>query len=317
MRDPLLTPVVARAPRDRLVASIRVGVTLPQFTGDAGAFTAAARRAEASGLDSVWVFDHLWPLTGGKHRPVLEGWTALAWVAVVTDRTGLGTLVTRSTTRHPAVLAKMATTVASVAPGRLTVGVGSGDERSRAENEAFGLPYFSGAERVAQLEDTMAVLRQHGDGIVSYAGRHVSVNGLPSSPRPCPPPALWVAGRSPAVIRVAGRLADGWNSWGSSPRAFAQGVARLADAAGDRSVEPTWGGVVVLGRTDSEARATAAARRSREDSVVGGPETVAGRLSELVDAGARHLVLTLPNAAEPGVFELVGELVKPALTASR
>jgi alkanesulfonate monooxygenase SsuD/methylene tetrahydromethanopterin reductase-like flavin-dependent oxidoreductase (luciferase family) len=295
----------------------RVGVTLPQFTADAAGFTTSARRAEASGLDSVWVFDHLWPLTGGKQRPVLEGWTALAWVAAVTERVGVGTLVTRSTTRHPAVLAKMAATVAGVAPGRVTVGVGSGDTRSRAENEAFGLPYLGGGARVAQLEDTIEVLTRHGPGPVSYTGPHVRVTELPAGPRGHPMPVLWVAGRSPAAIRLAGRLADGWNSWGSTPQLFSEGVARLAEAAGDRSVEPTWGGVVVLARTDAEARANAAARRSAEDSVVGGPETVAGHLSELVDAGARHLVLTLPNAAEPGIYELVGERVKPALAKSR
>jgi alkanesulfonate monooxygenase SsuD/methylene tetrahydromethanopterin reductase-like flavin-dependent oxidoreductase (luciferase family) len=293
--------------------SCRLGVTLPQFTGDTAAFVAAARRADAAGLDSVWVFDHLWPLTGGRRRPVLEGWTALAWLAAVTRRIGLGTLVTRSTLRHPALLAKMAATVATVARGRVTVGVGSGDERSRAENDAFGLPYLGGQTRLAQLEDTIAVLRQHGRGTVSYSGPHVRVVGLPASPRPCPAPALWVAGRSPGAIRTAARLADGWNSWGATPRAFADDVARLEDAAGDRSVEPTWGGLVLLATTDSEARAAAAARRSAEGFLVGGPETVAGRLSEIVAAGARHLVLTLPNASEPHVFELVGERVKPAL----
>jgi alkanesulfonate monooxygenase SsuD/methylene tetrahydromethanopterin reductase-like flavin-dependent oxidoreductase (luciferase family) len=81
-------------------------------------------------------------------------------------------------------------------------------------------------------------------------------------------------------------------------------------------VEPTWGGLVLLAATDSEARAAAAARASPEAFLVGGPETVAGRLSELVAAGARHLVLTLPNASEPGLFELVGERVKPALAAA-
>jgi alkanesulfonate monooxygenase SsuD/methylene tetrahydromethanopterin reductase-like flavin-dependent oxidoreductase (luciferase family) len=112
---------------------------------------------------------------------------------------------------------------------------------------------------------------------------------------------------------VAGRLADGWNSWGSTPEVFAEGVERLAAAAGDRIVDPTWGGIVVLAGTDAEARALATARRSAEDSVVGGPETVAERLCELVDAGARHLVLTLPNAAEAGIFELVGERIRPAV----
>jgi alkanesulfonate monooxygenase SsuD/methylene tetrahydromethanopterin reductase-like flavin-dependent oxidoreductase (luciferase family) len=291
------------------VSAPRFGVTLPQFTDDPQAFVAAARRAEAAGLDSVWVFDHLWPLSGGKRRPILEAWTALAWVAATTSRVGVGTLVTRSTLRHPALLAKMAATAASIAPGRLTVGVGSGDERSRSENEAFGLPYLAGDDRIAQLESTIAVLRQH----VCHAGAAALVTGLPASPRPSPPPRLWVAGRSQGAIRVAGRLADGWNAWGTRPEAFAAAVARLRCAAGGRAVEATWAGLAVLAATDAEARARAAARRGGEPYVSGGPETLAARLGELVEAGARHLVLTFPDAAAPGVFELLAERVRPAL----
>ena len=102
-----------------------------------------AHRAREAGLDSVFVFDHLWPLTGGKERPIFESWTTLAHIAAVTDTMDIGTLVTRSSLRHPAVLAKMAATVASIAPGRLIVAIGSGDEMSRPENEAYGIPYFA------------------------------------------------------------------------------------------------------------------------------------------------------------------------------
>src|ERR671915_1147412 len=116
-----------------------LGATLPQFTDDGHAFVEAAQRAESLGLDSVWLFDHMWPLTGGKTRPVIESWTALAHLAAATSRITVGTLVTRSTLRHPLLLAKMAATVGAIAPGRVIVGIGSGDEQSRNENEAFGL----------------------------------------------------------------------------------------------------------------------------------------------------------------------------------
>jgi alkanesulfonate monooxygenase SsuD/methylene tetrahydromethanopterin reductase-like flavin-dependent oxidoreductase (luciferase family) len=200
---------------------IRVGVTLPQFTSDRDAFVDGARRAEVAGLDSVWVFDHLWPLSGGKRRPILECWTALSYAAAATDTIGVGTLVTRSTLRRPLVVAKAAATVAHVAPDRLTVAIGSGDEASRDENEAFGLPYLEGDERVAQLEATVEIVREELDGAAP----------------------VWIAGRSDAVLEVAARNADGWNGWESSPQDFAVEVATLGAAAQGRRVEATWAGI--------------------------------------------------------------------------
>ena len=291
-------------------------MTLPQFSDHPDVMVAAARRAEAAGLDSVWLFDHLWPLGGSKSRPILECWTSLAWLGAATERVGIGTLVTRSTLRHPAVLAKMAATVAAIGPGRLTVGVGSGDEGSRAENEAFGAPYHSGANRVAQLEDTLEVLRRHGNSAgVTYSGPHARVAGLPAAPQPVPGPALWAAGRSQAVIRLAGRLADGWNGWGVRPEAFAAAVRTLREAAAGRTLEASWGGLAILARTDAEARSRLAGRRRPDHYVAGGPETLAGRLSELVAAGARHLVLALADSAEPGAFELLAERLRPLLAS--
>ncbi len=141
------------------MSEVLLGTTLPQFTDDVDRFVNGARRAEQLGLDSVWFFDHLWPLTGGKHRSVFECWTALAWLAESTERIRLGTLVTRSSLRHPAVLAKMAATVGAIAPGRVTIAIGSGDEASRDENESYGIRYFAGAERIGQLTSTVRIVR--------------------------------------------------------------------------------------------------------------------------------------------------------------
>jgi alkanesulfonate monooxygenase SsuD/methylene tetrahydromethanopterin reductase-like flavin-dependent oxidoreductase (luciferase family) len=293
---------------------VALGVTLPQFTDDPAAFVAAARRAEAAGLDSVWVFDHLWPLGGGRARPILEAFTALAWLAASTERVGLGTLVARSTLRHPVLLAKMVATVAAITPGRLTVGIGSGDERSRAENEAFGLPYHSGGARVAQLEEAVEVLRLYlTSGRVAFAGETVRVEDLAPSPAVATPPKVWVAGRGSATIRLAGRSADGWNGWALEPQAFAACVRQLRAAAGEREVEATWGGLALLADDDETARAAAAARRDPERYLAGGPERVAAGLRALVAAGAGHLVLTFPNPSEPGLLELLGGSVRPRL----
>lgn len=210
---------------------VLIGATLPQFTDDRQRFVDGVHRAQEAGLDSVWVFDHLWPLSGSKDRPIIESWTALAWVAEETDDVSVGTLVTRSSLRNPRVLAQMAATVADIAADRLIVGIGSGDDKSRAENEAFGLPYWSGDERLEQLEETVALVREH----------------LPSGAK------LWVGGRSDDAIEIAVRHADGWNGWGGSPAAFARDAAGVAEYAAGRPVETTWGGVVKAGDPDALA----------------------------------------------------------------
>ena len=192
------------------MSEVLVGSTLPQFTDDRDRFIAGVVRAERAGLDSIWVFDHMWPLTGKKSRPVLECWTTLAWIAAETENIKIGTLVTRSSLRHPAVLAKMAATVAEIAPGRLIMAIGSGDHMSRDENEAFGIPYWDGEERIRQLASTVEVVADFFQwGRVSRSDDFVDITDLPPSPQPASAPLIWVGGRSDDVIDVAARRADG------------------------------------------------------------------------------------------------------------
>jgi alkanesulfonate monooxygenase SsuD/methylene tetrahydromethanopterin reductase-like flavin-dependent oxidoreductase (luciferase family) len=295
------------------VSAPKVGITLPQFGGDTGALLEAAQRAEEAGLDSLWTFDHLWPLSGGKERPILEGWTTLAWLANKTERIGVGTLVTRSSLRHPAILGKMACTVASVAPGRVTLALGSGDDLSRPENEAFGIPYHEGDERTAQLRSTAAVLRKFfSTGVVDHEDQFVTLRGLPVSPMPPTPPSLWIAGRSNPVVEVAGDLADGWNAWRGSVRSFTRDAALLAERAAGRPVELSWGGILMLGRDDDEAILRLGDRDPR-GFLVGGPETVATRLNAFVAAGATHLTLTLGGIWRPEDIDILSQEVRPLL----
>lgn len=247
--------------------TVRLGVTLPQFTADPSKFQNGVRRAEDLGLDSIWVFDHLWPLSGGKERPVLECWSALAWAAGATERIRVGTLVTRSTLRNTALLARMAETVEEIGPGRLTVAIGSGDEASRDENEAFGIPYLGGDARIEQLEETVRQMQ----GITS---------------------PIWVAGRSDDAIDIAARLADGWNGWGGSVKRFSSDVARLRTRAGERDIAVTWAGI---------------AKHGVEDLVL------AERISDYVTAGAEEVILSFPNAGDPGVYESLAGPVRSAL----
>jgi alkanesulfonate monooxygenase SsuD/methylene tetrahydromethanopterin reductase-like flavin-dependent oxidoreductase (luciferase family) len=293
---------------------IKLGVTLPQFSGDPMRFADGAHATEDLGLDSVWVFDHLWPLTGGKERPAYEGWTSLAWLAAETSRIEIGTLVTRSTLRLPAVLGKMAATVGHIAPGRVTVAIGSGDEKSRAENESFGIPYHEADDRIDQLRSTVETVLNfiHRDRF-SLTDDFVSISELPVSPEATPPPSIWVGGRSDDALEIAGALADGWNGWAGTPERFAQDAGNVLEMAGDRRLELSWGGLLVLRATDAEAE-TALEGRSGRGMIVGGPGTVARKLRAYVDAGARHLILTPAGIWDPDHVRLLAEEVRPRLS---
>lgn len=295
------------------MSELKLGVTLPQFTEEPAQVVDAALRAEALGLDSAWVFDHLWPLSGGKERPALEAWTTLAYLAAATSRIDLGTLVTRSTIRQPAVLAKMAATVAEIAPGRLTVALGSGDEQSRDENEAFGVPYFAGRRRVAQLVSCAEVLHAawHHPPVTQHDD-FVAIQDLAMLPRPPAPPRLWLAGRSEGIIQAAGSLADGWNGWGGAAENLVHDAERVRAAAAGRAVEITWAGLVILGSDEAEAQRKLASR-DPSSYIWGDPATVAEALAERHRAGATHLVITFPNARDPSVYALLAEGVRPLL----
>lgn len=324
------------------MSGVRLGVTLAQFSGDRDELLKGVRRAEAAGLDSIWLFDHLWPLppqkkeggapvgaserggpAGGRRSkdvPVLEAWTTLAHLAAATSRITIGTLVTRSSLRHPLVLAKMAATASAIAPGRIIVGIGSGDLKSRAENESFGLPYWSGRARREQLIATVETVREFfaaattPSGTVTRADDFARIQEFPPSPRAAAP-KLWVGGNSGWVAELAGRIADGWNGWGVTHEAFARSAAGVRAAAGGRDVELSWGGGVVLGATEREAR-NRLGGRDPAGLVIGSPERVATSLGALAGAGAGHLIASFPSPIDPECYELLATEVKPLLDAA-
>jgi alkanesulfonate monooxygenase SsuD/methylene tetrahydromethanopterin reductase-like flavin-dependent oxidoreductase (luciferase family) len=289
---------------------MKIGITLAQFTDDRSRFDSSVSAAEQAGFDSIWLFDHLWPLSGGKQRPILESWTTLSYLAAATRDIGVGTLVTRSTLRHPAVLAKMAANVSEIAPGRLTVAIGSGDEASRGENEAFGLPYHADEDRIDQLRAYVeCVVRCLHEKEVTMDDDFVTVESLQTSPRPQIPPPVWVAGRSDDAIEVAATLADGWNGWGGDVARFTQDAGTVLGLAGDRPVEVTWGGLISLEGSGSKRSGDAS------EALTGSPAGIAEALAGFAEAGATHLIVTPMGRWEDAVEALATEIV-PLLRAS-
>lgn len=301
----------------RTSEAMRIGLVLPMFSDDARRVLSFATRAEELGFDGVFAYDHLMPLGGPDDGPALECFTTLAAVATATSRIRLGTLVARASLRPVGLLAKLAIQLDLISGGRAILAVGTGDDLSKREHDAFGLPYMAAGERREHLEEAMRALGELFAGRAWSGGDRVpSIDG-PLLPPPVTPggPPRWVGGTSRAVVRIAARTADAWNGWGLDEERFAVRARLLAEDAEEagRRVEPTWGGIALVGRDADEIGRLLAERRDRgldTDGVwIGTADEVAGRLRRLAEEGASWAIVLPAGPADR--VDVVAELVLP------
>ena len=197
-------------------ASLAIPVGLnPSAVGVSGEWwIEAARRAEAAGFATVWMWDHFIS-RGDLDDPLLECFTTLTAAAVSTESIGVGSFVVNNVNRHPAVLANIVATLAEFAPGRVELGIGIGGHP--VEHENYGLEFPPARERAERLEEAIAVLRALlAGGPADYEGRYYRLQEARSFPAPNPRPRITVAGLRPAGARLAARLGDAWTCFAES-----------------------------------------------------------------------------------------------------
>ncbi|MBV8980627.1 MAG: LLM class flavin-dependent oxidoreductase [Acidimicrobiia bacterium] len=239
---------------------MRLGVTLPQFREDPEPAIAVARRAEAVGLDGVFVFDHLWPLHQPE-MPALHSLTVLGALTAETSRVTLGTFVARVSLLPDAVLVHTLHSLFRMTDGqRFIAGLGTGDRFNRDENVAYGVGFPPADARARQLVDCCRRLR---------------ALGVPT----------WVGGDSERARRIAADEADGWNGWGLPAQRFAELAREIGTAT-----EVTWGGQILVGRTDAHAAEKLERHGPRPRLVHGTVDALRRHFSALEAAGASWAV---------------------------
>lgn len=185
-----------------------IGVAIGTIGATADWWLDSARRLEAAGYRAIWAWDHF---VGGGNRtvPVLEQWTMLATVAGATSRIRIGTFVTNVMNRHPAVVARMASTLQAASGGRFTLGIGIGG--NKAEHAAYGIDFPEVPERADRLEDAIEVIRAlWSGGPVTRDSRFHPLAEAHAFPVPEPAPRILVGAASPRGLRIAARVGDGW-----------------------------------------------------------------------------------------------------------
>jgi len=178
---------------------------------------------ESDAFESAWLWDHLVPMRGEVTAPALEAWTLLSALAAVTTRLQLGVIVTSNRIRPPAVLAKMAATVAQVAGGRLVFGIGAGYARTRdpgltaiAEREygAYGIDVVPVRDAIDALGEALQITRRlwSESAPFDFDGAHYQLRGAICEPKPpAPLPILIGAGGERRSLRLVAEHADIWN----------------------------------------------------------------------------------------------------------
>jgi len=197
----------------------RFGVQTPQVLIEWSELLRIWQYLDDSLFESAWTMDHLVPgrTQGESNGPCLEGWTLLAALAQATKRLRLGCMVTGVTYRHPAVLAKIATTVDIISKGRLEFGLGAAWHDF--EHEAYGIPFYTMKERQDRLEEALQVIKLlwTASAPVTFHGKHYQLQDAPFLPPPVqkPHPPIMVGGSGPKrTLRTAARYADAVNLWG-------------------------------------------------------------------------------------------------------
>ena len=215
------------------------------------ALLAAGRQADDMGADSIWTWDHFFPLYGEPDAAHFEGWMTLAALASVTGNAQLGTLVTGNNYRNPQLLVDMARTLDHVSGGRMYLGIGSGwFERDYDE---YGYEFGTAGGRLRQLGEDLPRLRARLDVL---------------NPQPMGDLPLLIGGSGEKVtLRLVAEHANAWNTFGP-PETYAEKSAVLDRWCAD------------LDRDPSEIERTVAVEPDDVDDI--------GRY---VDAGAEHVIV--------------------------
>ncbi len=306
---------------------IKVGV-LPwgQYT-DWPSLLRVGQRADELGYDSLWTWDHLYPIQGDWRGPIFEGYMTLAGWAGVTSKVTLGLMVGANTFRNPALTAKMATTLDHMSNGRAILGIGGA--WFETEHEAYGLEFGSGfGERLDWLDEAVEVMRAMANGEEAtargprYATKHVRNDPPPIQRRL---PILIGGDGEKKTLHTVAKYADAWNTGGDLEfvRHKDEVLRRWCGEVGrdESEIERTLGlGLVVIRDSADEARAMDAVIRKQHPGFddppkIGTSEEIAASLAPYVELGFRHILFDAPAPFDDETLErFVGE-VKPMLEA--
>ena len=301
-----------------------IGVYLPQMGFTYEQILHRAQRCDELGIDSLWLYDHLYG-PGAPDYPSMEAWTLATALLSRTERIQVGHMVLCNQFRHPAVLAKMATTLDQISGGRLQLGIGSGSIED--EHHRVGLEWGTFRERSERLGETLEILHQaFTNEVIDFTGKHFTVRDMPIKPRPVqqPRPPIVVGGVGEKyTLPLVARYADVWNvpTYALGELDYKVSVLRsICDEVGrdPSSIVLSVEAVMALAPDDAALPAVRELAEKRfglpafgleEGGLVGTPPAIVDRLHALTGLGFGQIVLFTHDRASDETLQLLASEV--------
>ncbi len=294
---------------------MKVGLQINSFAWPGGpaeigpTLARIVRSADDVGFDSIWVMDHFFQIRGlgPVTDPMLEGLTALGFMAAHSSRARLGLMVGAAFYRHPGLWAKAVTTLDVLSGGRAWFGIGAGWNQEEAEG--LGFPFPPIGERFELLEETLRIARAMFEGErgseTPLDGTHHRATRLLNSPQSLSRPRIPIligGGGERRTLRLVALYADATNVFGDGPR-----IARKYDILREHceAVGRPYGQIE---RTTLQSFRLGDGRAGTET-----PVAVVDRFGELADAGAQHVIFSVRDVWDPSVLDRIGREVIPEL----
>jgi F420-dependent oxidoreductase-like protein len=296
---------------------MKVGLQIPSFTWPGGpeaigpTLSRIVRDADDAGFDSIWVMDHFFQIrsVGATEEPMLEGWTTLGFMAAHSTRARLGLMVGGVHYRNPGLWIKAATTLDVLSGGRAWLGIGAA--WNEEESRALGFPFPPLGERFEMLENTLRMAHGMWSGErgseAALEGRGFAAGRLLNSPQSISRPRVPImigGGGEKKTLRLVAQYADACNVFGS-PEMIARKYRILDEHC------------AAVGRDPTEIeRSTLQGVNLATDGGRGGESAaqVVDRFGDLADAGAQHVIFSIPGVFDPARIAAVAEVI-PALKA--
>jgi F420-dependent oxidoreductase-like protein len=310
-----------------LDAPLKLGANCWNQYSDWSAFLEAEKRADSLGFDSIWTWDHVYPIVGDHTGPMFEAYVAMAAVAQATNRATIGLMVGANTFRNPALVAKMITTLDHVSNGRAWLGIGAA--WFETEHTAFGLEYGDGPpERLRWLSEALPIMQGMLRGTKpSAAGPHYAARDVINNPAPVQPhlPIL-IGGSGPNVtLRLVAKYGDACNIGGTAESVAEKDaiLRRHCEELGrdEREIERTIGmGTPMIRDSRDEALRLHAemfdhngGAKTWEQQPIGTPEDLVAHILPYLDLGYHHLIFGFPSPYDEETMTRLATEVRPAL----
>jgi len=264
-------------------------------------------------FDSAWFVDHL----QFDDRDVLEGWTAITYMAGRHPEFEFGNAVTCQSFRNPGLLAKMGATLQFMSGGRFILGLGAGWKED--EYAAYGYDFPAAAVRVEQLEEYVRIIKAlWTEKQATFEGKHYRVKDTYCEPKPDPMPTIMIGAHKPKMIQLAVQHADWWNvSWTALEdyKGMVEVCERACEEAGrdPRTLRRTWFGGCMCAPTEARLKKLIGDRTPQQGGITGTTEQVIEQMRAFVDMGVDYFMLGTPGLPDFVTLETLLSDVLPAV----